>query len=90
MGKAHNSFDVIPANAGIQSNDMSAQRTHLVVLVEQCRAAWRFLRTLSGDDTYERYVDHLVHEHPERAPLARAEFHRLHVERKWGQVTRCC
>lgn len=55
-------------------------------------AAWRALRTLSGDDAYERYVEHFRREHGEDAgaPLDRATFFREEERRKWHGVKRCC
>lgn len=55
-------------------------------------AAWRALRTLSGDDAYERYLEHFRREHggDGRAPLDRAAFFREEERRKWNGVKRCC
>lgn len=53
---------------------------------------WRALRTLSGDDAYERYLEHFrrVHGADGRAPLDRAAFFREEERRKWNGVKRCC
>lgn len=55
------------------------------------RQIWRWLRRLSGDDAYERYLVHWRTRHAaEAAPLARREFYRAELERKWNGVRRCC
>ena len=53
---------------------------------------WRALRTLSGDDAYERYLERFHREHGAdgRAPLDRAAFFREEERRKWNGVKRCC
>lgn len=55
-------------------------------------AAWQCLRTLSGDDAYERYLAHRRN-HPADhadAPLDRRDFFRREQTRKWNGVRRCC
>jgi uncharacterized short protein YbdD (DUF466 family) len=54
------------------------------------RAVWQWLRTVSGDDAYERYLHHHVHAHPESAPLSRRAFYDEHLTQKWSGVNRCC
>jgi uncharacterized short protein YbdD (DUF466 family) len=52
---------------------------------------WNFLRRLSGDDAYERYLEHCRAAHDDNAcPLDRETFHRRETERKWNGVKRCC
>lgn len=51
---------------------------------------WKIFRQLSGDDAYERYLDHCRKFHPESAPLSRKAFFLQETERKWGGVRRCC
>jgi len=50
-------------------------------------AAW--LRALSGDDAYERYLKHPAHAHA-GPPLSRRAFYEEREERKWSGVSRCC
>ncbi len=50
-------------------------------------ASW--LRALSGDDAYERYLTHHARAHPGPA-LSRKDFYRQREERKWSGVSRCC
>jgi uncharacterized short protein YbdD (DUF466 family) len=56
------------------------------------RRAWRLLRELTGDDAYERYLEHWQARHATGAgdPLDRAAFYREEQRRKWEGVRRCC
>jgi uncharacterized short protein YbdD (DUF466 family) len=51
---------------------------------------WQFLRRASGDDAYERYLDHMVHAHPGHPAMRRGEYYRFRTEQKWNRITRCC
>jgi uncharacterized short protein YbdD (DUF466 family) len=51
---------------------------------------WKILRHLSGDDAYERYLQHWRHHHREETPLNRADFQRLECERRWNGIKSCC
>lgn len=53
-------------------------------------ALWRFIRRVSGDDAYERYLRHHAAAHPCDAPLNRKAFFRQEQDRKWSGVRRCC
>ena len=53
-------------------------------------AVWRFLRQASGDDAYERYLEHIACEHPGTSPMNRAQYFRFRQEQKWNRITRCC
>ena len=54
------------------------------------RRAWVLFRELTGDDAYERYLDHWRAQHADREPLDRAAFYRDEQRRKWDGVRRCC
>jgi uncharacterized short protein YbdD (DUF466 family) len=57
----------------------------------KARNAWRMLRHITGDDAYERYLDHFRTEHAaHETPLSRREFHAREMDRKWKGVRRCC
>ena len=60
---------------------MLKQKTFLVL---------KFLRQLSGDDAYERYLAHHAQAHPDARSLSRREFFKQEQERKWNGVRRCC
>lgn len=51
---------------------------------------WRLLRELSGDDAYERYLQHLASAHPDEKPLCRRAFFQQQQQQKWQGVKRCC
>jgi len=51
---------------------------------------WSFLRELTGDDRYERYLAHHRAGHVDEAPLTRREFFAREQDRKWSGVKRCC
>jgi uncharacterized short protein YbdD (DUF466 family) len=54
------------------------------------RACWRAMRALSGDDAYERYLEHQAAAHPDTPALSRREFYIDEQRRKWGTINRCC
>lgn len=51
--------------------------------------AWKTLRRATGDDSYERYLEHFRQNH-EGAPLSRKDFFAQETSRKWEGVRRCC
>lgn len=54
------------------------------------RKVWRTLREVSGDDAYERYLEHHRARHVGEPPLDRRAFFRDEQRRKWSGVNRCC
>ncbi len=52
--------------------------------------AWGFLRQVSGDDAYERYLQHMSRMHPGRQPMTRAEHFVWRQDQKWNRLSRCC
>ena len=54
------------------------------------RRLWRFVRRLSGDDAYERYLRHHARAHPGEPALSAGEFYQRELQRKWEGVRRCC
>jgi uncharacterized short protein YbdD (DUF466 family) len=53
-------------------------------------AAWRYLRAVSGDDAYERYLVHHAAHHAGEALVTRKKFFSDRQREKWMGVTRCC
>jgi uncharacterized short protein YbdD (DUF466 family) len=53
-------------------------------------ALWHALRTLTGDDAYERYLRHAGAHHPGEPLMTAREFWRDAERRKWSGVSRCC
>ena len=54
------------------------------------RTLWAWLRALSGDDAYERYLVRHARLHPDVRALTRCEFYLDEQHRKWSGVNRCC
>jgi uncharacterized short protein YbdD (DUF466 family) len=53
--------------------------------------AWRALRTLTGDDAYQRYLEHVRRAHSGAVPLDATTFYRVETERRFsGGPNRCC
>jgi uncharacterized short protein YbdD (DUF466 family) len=60
-------------------------------VIELLRRCWAGLRQMSGDDAYERYLQHCREQHDEVGKsLDRAAFYRQEQARKWDGVRRCC
>jgi len=57
---------------------------------QMLRAAWGWLREVSGDDAYERYLRHHAQRHPGALAPSRREFYAQELQRKWSGVNRCC
>jgi uncharacterized short protein YbdD (DUF466 family) len=53
-------------------------------------AGWTYLRAVSGDDAYERYLAHHAVEHAGQSPMSRKAYFAERQRRKWTGVTRCC
>ena len=53
---------------------------------------WQVIRTISGDDAYERYLLHWSTHHAGKGdkPLGCKEFFKAEQSRKWDGVRRCC
>lgn len=59
--------------------------------MKQLHAIWRGLRAISGDDAYERYLQHRQALHPGEPPIDRRAFYLDNERRRWdGGVQRCC
>jgi uncharacterized short protein YbdD (DUF466 family) len=53
--------------------------------------AWHWVRALSGDDAYERYLEHCRVHHYGCTPLDRRQFYVREQERRYsGGPTSCC
>jgi uncharacterized short protein YbdD (DUF466 family) len=50
-----------------------------------------YLRELTGESQYERYLERHAREHPDTAPLSRREFERRRIDAKDATPgSRCC
>jgi uncharacterized short protein YbdD (DUF466 family) len=54
------------------------------------RRWWAGLRSITGDDAYERYLVHRRIAHPGEVTLDRSQFYRAELDRRWSQPNRCC
>jgi uncharacterized short protein YbdD (DUF466 family) len=59
-------------------------------LKEAAAGLWRYVREVTGDDAYERYVAHHQVTHAGEATLTRREYFKKRQDEKWKGVTRCC
>jgi uncharacterized short protein YbdD (DUF466 family) len=59
-------------------------------VIHAAASAWEWLRTLSGDDAYERYQRHHAARHPGEPLLDRRAYYEESQRRKWSGVSRCC
>jgi uncharacterized short protein YbdD (DUF466 family) len=59
-------------------------------MVRWIGAAWRYLRAVSGDDAYERYLAHHAEHHAGEPLATRKDFFNDLQRRKWMGVSRCC
>jgi uncharacterized short protein YbdD (DUF466 family) len=53
-------------------------------------ALWRLLRRITGDDAYERYLEHCRLCHSGETPPGRREFYAARLAGKWSGIARCC
>lgn len=53
-------------------------------------AGWRYLREVSGDDAYERYLAHHAARHAGEKPMTAKAYFAERQRQKWSGVTRCC
>jgi uncharacterized short protein YbdD (DUF466 family) len=53
-------------------------------------AGWHYLRAVSGDDAYERYLEHHASAHAGEPLMTRKEYFAERQRQKWTGVTRCC
>jgi uncharacterized short protein YbdD (DUF466 family) len=66
------------------------------LMFNRLKLFWQVVRRLSGDDAYERYLEHFAMHHqadPDHAhcqPLSKKEFFKQWQEEKWQGVKRCC
>jgi uncharacterized short protein YbdD (DUF466 family) len=60
------------------------------MMPESIKQAWRYLREVTGDDAYERYLAHQRTAHPDEAPLSRRDYFKCRQDEKWSKVSRCC
>jgi uncharacterized short protein YbdD (DUF466 family) len=65
-------------------------RAARTTLVRWAGGVWRYLREVSGDDAYERYLAHHAAQHGGATPMTPKEYFAERQRQKWSGVTRCC
>jgi uncharacterized short protein YbdD (DUF466 family) len=53
-------------------------------------SAVSWLRGVTGDDAYDKYLAHHARNHPDAQPMSREVFFDFLLEQKWSGVNRCC
>lgn len=53
-------------------------------------AGLSLLRGVTGDDAYDKYVDHMKRTQPQEQPMSAEVFFRAQLEQKWNCVNGCC
>ncbi len=59
-------------------------------LKQRLKNLWHYLRQVTGDDAYERYIAHQNLAHFGEPPLTRQQFFKQRQDEKWSKVSRCC
>ena len=57
---------------------------------ELFKRGWQTVRRLSGDDGYERYLEHHAAAHPGIPTLSRSAWFAEQQKQKWSGINRCC
>jgi uncharacterized short protein YbdD (DUF466 family) len=74
---------------------MSSQEQYLLTPSSEkeegvLRNLWCTLRTLTGDDAYEKYCEHHRMHHADEPLLDKRAFYIANQQKKWGGINRCC
>jgi uncharacterized short protein YbdD (DUF466 family) len=62
----------------------------MTALLKPFRYIWGYLREISGENAYDRYVMVHMATHPERPPMSRGEFYRHRQEEKYNNPGNRC
>jgi uncharacterized short protein YbdD (DUF466 family) len=62
----------------------------MAALLRVLASGWRYLRAVSGDDAYERYLAHHAAHHAGQPVMSRKAYFAERQRQKWSGVTRCC
>ena len=54
------------------------------------KTVWECVRTVTGDNAYDRYLQHHEQTHPGTPPLSRRAFYDESMDQKWSGINRCC
>lgn len=59
-------------------------------LSRSMRSAWEYLKEVSGENAYDRYLENHRATHPEKKPLGRGEFYRRQQDEKYSNPGSRC
>ena len=59
-------------------------------LIKPFRYAWEYLREISGENAYDRYLQAHAATHPDKPPLSRGEFYRHRQDEKYNNPGSRC
>ena len=59
-------------------------------LIKPFRYAWEYLREISGENAYDRYLQVHAATHPDKPPLSRGEFYRHRQDEKYDNPGSRC
>lgn len=65
-------------------------------MLKNLHSFWRFVRQITGDDAYERYLKQMAKPHrPDcphagEKPLPKKAFFKQWQDEKWNGIKRCC
>jgi len=59
-------------------------------LARPFRYAWEYLKEISGENAYERYLAVHAATHPDRPPMSRGEFYRWRQDEKYNNLGSRC
>ncbi len=59
-------------------------------MLRTLKTIWQMVRHLSGDDAYERYLQHQAMHHQAETPLSKEAFFKQWQDEKWNGIKRCC
>jgi len=62
----------------------------MVTFKHHASAFAKFVRRISGDDAYERYVQHHHQYHRDQPLMDPRAFYLTEQQRKWNGIKRCC
>lgn len=61
-----------------------------LLLQVKCGGSESFIKSLNGNNQYQRYLRHLKQSHPHRTPLTKQQFFAKKEQDKWSKINRCC
>ena len=62
----------------------------MTTLLKPFRYAWEYLKEISGENAYDRYVMVHMATHPEKPPMSRGEFYRHRQDEKYNKPGSRC